>query len=130
MRMLSLVTLIVLGLCLAYSLKTQQPPPKSTSYNGPATFISFHPDNDEDVPARWLLVCRVSDRAVAFPVKDEAVHEAAERLKAGQRVELHYDLPVKSAPGGGTELCPAKLRGIAPANVTDDCGLAMSGSVR
>jgi hypothetical protein len=118
MRLMSLATLIVLGLCLAYARHVDPAAPQTASYRGPATFVGLSSLGEEGAAgaAYWLLVCRVDGQRVAFPANDEWVRRAAAPLHPGQPVTVSYDLPVKSLGDNYTEFGPPTLRGIAPAN--------------
>lgn len=133
MRLMSLATLIVLGLCLAYARHVQPHAPEGTSYCGPATFLGIRSLGEEGVGMYWLLVCRVDGQRVAFPANDEWIRRAATPLHAGQPVTVRYDLPIKSLAGDCTEFGPPTLRAIAPAaagDAGDADALALSTSHR
>ena len=116
MRLMCLVTLIVLGLCLAYARHVEPIGHECASYSGPATFLGLRSLAEEGDGSYWLLVCRVDGERVAFPANDEWVRRAAAPLHPGQLVTLRYDLPTKSLPGNYAEFGPPTLRGIAPAD--------------
>lgn len=119
MRLTSLVSLIILGLCLAYARHLQPAVPDPASYNGPATFVSLVPDDATDPNPHWVLVCVVDGARMAFSANDARVRRQAASLRPGQAVTICYDLPATPSSCGYAQLGPPVFRTIKPAGAAD-----------